>query len=368
MKVFYFGFYTKNINPNNFVTYPGCNTKMGYVISAIKESNIKLKVICLGESFERRVKKHVSIDRLEDNTFVSTVSNRFLSKINLWFQVLYYLLFKTKKEDTVIFYHSLYILPFFKIARAIKGFTLIIEVEESYYAAWGKSKFLINTEIRLLKGADGYIYVNDILPDLIEKNPPHIVCYGNYSIDKDISVFKNKSSFLKKLVYAGLISEDKASDVYLAVDAMSFLDDNYQLHILGYGTDRSIDNLNEYINDKGMSQRVYYKGFLTGDDYTFYLSNCDIALNPRVLLNELSSYTFPSKVLSYLCTGLLVVSTPIDCIKHSSVANLVSFSKDSTASEFANAIKNIDHSVNPTDSIKKLHRDFVRDIGVLLKK
>ncbi|MBA2058331.1 glycosyltransferase [Psychrobacter cryohalolentis] len=368
MKVFYFGFYTKNINPNDFVTFPGCNTKMSYIIDAIKENDIPIDVICLGESFKKATKKYMKIDDLEVNTFVSTVSNRVLSKINLWGQVSYYLLFKIKKEDTVIFYHSLYMLPVFKIAKAIKGFRLIIEVEESYYAAWGKSKLLINIELMLLRGAYGYIYVNDILPNLIEKNHPYVICYGGYNVSKKNFLSRNEKNSLKNLVYAGLISEEKGSDIYLAINAMSFLDNGYKLHVLGYGTDRAIDNLNAYISSESLSQKVHYEGFLTGDDYTAYLSNCDIALNPRMLLNELSNYTFPSKVLSYLCTGLLVVSTPIDCIKYSSVANLVSFSKDSTPSEFANAIKNIDYSVSPTDSVKKLHRDFVREIGVLLKK
>lgn len=367
MKIYYFGFYTRKLNPNNFETHPGCNTKMGYIIDAIKKSDIKLEVICLGESFKKRTSKKIKIDNLEVNNFVSTVSNRFLSKINLWGQILYYLLFKIKKEDTVIFYHSLYILPFFKIARAIKGFKLIIEVEESYYAAWGKGKTLINIELMLLKGADGYIYVNDILPYLIEKNTPYVTCYGNYKVITDIFISENRNNVLKKIVYAGLILEDENSDVYLAVNAMLFLDNCYQLYILGYGTDKSIDKLNKYIHDKGLSQKVYYEGFLTGNEYNAYLSDCDIALNPRTLLNELSNYTFPSKVLSYLCAGLLVVSTPIDCIERSSVAKLVSFSRDSTPFEFANAIKSLDSSINPTDSIKNLHRHFVRQVKVLLK-
>lgn len=98
-----------------------------------------------------------------------------------------------KKNDTVILYHSYYLLFLFKSIKAFKRFNLIIEVEESYKAAWGKSDSEINNEIKNLKGADAYIYVNDLLPNFIENTKPYVVCYGDYQVKDTISTTRISS-------------------------------------------------------------------------------------------------------------------------------------------------------------------------------
>lgn len=187
--IYYFGFYSKNGNPNNFFEFPGCNNKMSYIIRCVKKNNISLNVICLGESKNgvSHSKKNLTIDSLEDNFFVGTTKYRFFSKLYLYFQIINILLFRVKRNDTVIFYHSYYLLFLFKSIKAFRKFNLIIEVEESYKAAWGKSDSEIHNEIKNLKGADGYIYVNDLLPNAIENTKPYVVCYGAYQVKDTIT-------------------------------------------------------------------------------------------------------------------------------------------------------------------------------------
>lgn len=366
MSLFYFGFYTKNYNPNNFLEFPGCNNKMSYIINAIKSNNISVEIICLGESKDgvNHSKKNLKIDSLEDNFFVGTTKYKIFSKLYLYFQIINILLFRVKKNDTVIFYHSYYLLFLFKIIKAFKSFNLIIEVEESYKAAWGKSDSEIHNEIKSLKGADAYIYVNDLLPNFIENTKPYVVCYGAYEVKNTLPI-KIKSE-RKRIVYAGLIAEKDDSDIYLAVNAMKYLDSSYSLSILGYGSDSALKKLKKYIFDNHLIKSVFYEGFLKGDDYINFLNSCDFAINPRVLSDNLSDYTFPSKVLAYLSVGLPVVSTPIRCIEESKVSDLISFSESTDPLSFSNAIKNLNLNTNPVSTIKSLDKVFIVDLRGLL--
>ena len=367
MEIYYFGYCTKNGNPNDFLEFPGCNNKMSYIINSIKSSNISLKVICLGESKDNitHSSKKLRIDSLEENFFVGTTKYKIFSKLYLFFQIINILLFRVKKTDTVIFYHSYYLLFLFKIIKAFKNFNLIIEVEESYKAAWGKSESEIHNEIKNLKGADAYIYVNDLLPNIIENTKPYVVCYGTYEVKDVLSL--QKSYEKKRIVYAGLITENDDSDIYLAVNSMKYLDSSYSLSILGYGTDMALKKLEKYIIDNNLNENVAYEGFLKGDEYINFLKKCDFAVNPRVLSNSHSDYTFPSKVLAYLSVGLPVVSTPIRCIKESKVSDLVSFSESTNAVSFSNAIKSLSLDSNPISKIVSLDKAFINDLRRLLE-
>jgi hypothetical protein len=367
MKLFYFGYYTGNSNPNGFLEFPGCSNKMSYIINCMKINNIAIDVICLGESKENITHKSqsIKIDSLENNFFVGTTSFKLFSKIYLYLQIISILIFKVKKKDTVIFYHSYYLLFLFKFIKIFKKYNLIIEVEESYKAAWGKSDSEINNEIKNLKGADAYIYVNDLLPNFIENTKPYVVCYGNYEVKDSLSTKKRNNK--KRIVYAGLISEKDASDIYLALNAMKYLDDSYSLSILGYGSDYALNKLKQYIVEKDLSNNVVYEGFLKGDDYINFLNNCDFAINPRFLSDNLSDYTFPSKVLAYLSVGLPVVSTPIRCIEESKVSDLISFSESADPLSFSNAIKKLNLNTNPVFTIESLDKEFIVDLKRLLE-
>lgn len=367
MKLFYFGYYTGNSNPNGFLEFPGCSNKMSYIINCMKINNIAIDVICLGESKENITHKSqsIKIDSLENNFFVGTTSFKLFSKIYLYLQIISILIFKVKKTDTVIFYHSYYLLFLFKFIKIFKKYNFIIEVEESYKAAWGKSDSEINNEIKNLKGADAYIYVNDLLPNFIENTKPYVVCYGNYEVKDSLSTKKRNNK--KRIVYAGLISEKDASDIYLALNAMKYLDDSYSLSILGYGSDYALIKLKQYIVEKDLSNNVVYEGFLKGDDYINFLNNCDFAINPRFLSDNLSDYTFPSKVLAYLSVGLPVVSTPIRCIEESKVSDLISFSESADPLSFSNAIKKLNLNTNPVFTIESLDKEFIVDLKRLLE-
>ena len=155
-------------------------------------------------------------------------------------------------------------------------------------------------------------------------------------------------------------------DVYLAIDAMHYLKEGYCLKIIGYGSIADINFLREYISTQGLGDKVFYEGLLSGDEFSNYLSRCSIGLNPRVLENTISDYTFPSKVLTYLSHGLSVVSTNINCIKESKVSTAICFSEDSTPQAFSQAIVEVDLSKKAEDVLNVLDKEFKSDLKRLL--
>lgn len=378
-KIYYLGYYSGLENPNNFYEFPSSNSKMDYIISVIKRLNFNLTIFSLG--FPQRIsslfkkKKMICLDQKTDFVFVSTINFPlsflfFFSKIWLYFQVIYLLLFKVKSNDFVIAYHSFLLSKVVNFCRMLSTFKLVYEIEEIYQAAWQNSEEKIDVEIRSLKKADGYILVNDIMSDKLQLNSkPFVVCYGSYMQKDNSKMLMNDGKV--NLVYAGFIGGED-SDVMLAIDSIKFLPGNYFLNVLGYGPDENIKIMNDKINQINVEngkEIVGYFGCLSGYEYDDFLAKCQIGLSTRVLIDEYSDFTFPSKVLVYLSNNIIPVSSKINCILKSKVSKSMIFYDENTPEAVAKAVLNVDvdkyYSEN-TDLINDLDLKFVFDFNQLL--
>lgn len=379
--VHYIGFYSKVDNPQNFRSFPATTTKMDYIISALKNADFKVNLFALGETVSKHKfysQKVLTFDKKEKIIYVSTFSNssfilKYLSRAWLLLQLLYYLLFVVEKNGNVLYYHTYATMSVVKISRLLKKYNLVLEVEEIFQAAWKGTEKKINNEIKYLKTADGYLFVNDIMPKkIVINNKPFAVCYGDYRIiNKFHSVLPNQQNYIN-LVYAGVFGSEN-SDVSLAIDTIKFLPERYQLHILGYGSNQDISyvkNKIKEINHKAETKRVHYHGKLLGKEYFDFLSTCHIGLSTRVLEDHFSDYTFPSKVLVYLGNNLKTVSSSINCILKSKIADSIYFYKNQIPQAVAETILTIDFSDknknNQIDVLKKLDSDFIIQIGNVL--
>ncbi|MFV8370416.1 hypothetical protein [Flavobacterium sp. LB2R40] len=379
--VHYIGFYSKADNPQNFRNFPASTTKMDYIISSLKTADFKVTLLALGETLSKNklYKQKVQIcDQNEKIIYVSTFSNSFfilkyLSRIWLLLQLLYYLLFVVEKNGNVLYYHTYATISIVKISRLFKKFNLTLEVEEIFQAAWRGSEKKINSEIKYLKNGDGYVFVNDIMPQkFVVDNKPFAICYGDYRSTNNIDRMVVNNEEVIKLVYAGVFGCEN-SDVSLAIDTINFLPEKFQLHILGYGSYEEISyvkNKIEEINYKAGNIRVHYHGKLSGRKYFNFLSTCHIGLSTRVLEDHFSDYTFPSKVLIYLGNNLKTVSSSINCVVKSKVADSIYFYKNPVPQEVAETILAIDFTDkgkdNQIDVLKKLDLEFITQIRNVL--
>ena len=349
---------------------------MDYVISVISRLNFNLVIFALGCStvFPLSFKSEFVTEKNFKTKYIFISSFNFLfefvSRIWLYLQVVNLILFTVRKEDIVLVYHSLHLSRIINFLKAFRKFTLIYEVEEIYSAVLEKSEGVINKEISSIMNANGYILVNDLMADKMKiTNKPYVVCYGGYV--KPSASFKSLSYDTIHLVYVGYLG-GKESDVTLALETIILLPNNYSLNILGYGDSRDINMLLDRIEEINLtcgSEKVKYHGCLFGDDYSRLLRSFHIGLSTRVLLNEYSDYTFPSKILVYLANNLIPVSPRLSCISKSRIADRIVFYNDSNPQSVVAAILNIDfrdiYSSNK-DLISNLDTEFLDDLNHML--
>lgn len=378
--VHYICYYNMINSDRKILVQPSAITKIDYIKSVLKEIGCNVILYSLAEGdytdkcFFYRQKK-VSIDNSEEVLFISTWirSNLFLkffSRIWMWIQLLYYLLFKVHKNDRVILYHSLAIKPVIIFLKKWLGAKreLIVEVEEIFSAVYRYDSIKIQKEIEYIQAISSKnIVVNELMMDKCGLHNDFAVCYGSYNI-----VNRKKNQVLKTddnkihVVYAGVIGE-KGTDAFLAVKIADALPRNYRVHILGYGTDVNIEDLKrniEKVNSKHQDVVVSYDGCLSGDDYIEFLQGCQLGLCTRTLEDEYSDYTFPSKVLVYLGNNVLPVCTPIRCIQRSQISRSVVFSNDTSVDSIVNSILSISSfSVDNSAILKKLHSRFTDEMS-----
>lgn len=367
--------YTRLDLNRRIVTQPSGVTKIDYIKCALKKAGYVISLLSLSEgSFEHPFFLYkpltIEIDKNETLNFISTfcrsnVLLKVISRLWMYLQLWYYLIFEVKRNDYVLIYHSLaYVFPI-KVFRFFNNRKIYFEVEELFNAVYGNDKFEIEKEKRYLRKAAGYLLINDLISKLSGFTNKGVICYGIYSkTDIPKSSFKDGKIHL---IYAGVIGNE---DALMAVDMCRFLSRKFYMHILGYGSKTGLFELDSRIsevNEQMGFNIVSYDGCLSGYEYAAFLSKCDIGICTRYLDDTMSNYTFPSKVLAYISNGLLPIVSPLTCIKESKISDCVIFSKEVTAKSFAEAVKSIDtgHLKYENSILTVLDRAFIAELKQL---
>ena len=151
---------------------------------------------------------------------------------------------------------------------------------------------------------DGYILVAKGLSDLIKiKNKPFCVIEDIISTD-NVKGRMHPATDEFTMLYGGALV--KRFGVEKLVDSVHILQGNYKM--LFYGSGESVD----YIKQIGkIDKRICYKGVVSFEDLQEIQRNVDLLINPRPSDEVFTSYSFPSKTLSYMLTGTPVLSTRI---------------------------------------------------------
>lgn len=278
-----------------------------------------------------------------------------------------YVLLHIKKNEPVIVYHSLGYGNHILLAKKLKGFKLILEVEELYQDVVDTTEKTRRIELETIKAADGYIFPTELLNSKFNpQNKPYTIISGTYHVEPEITQ-KNVDGKIH-VVYAGTFDPRKGGAAAAAA-AAAYLPDNYVFHICGFGSPSEIEAIKNAIDtiNSQVPGRAIYHGKLTGKDYISLLQSCHIGLstqNPDAAFNATS---FPSKILSYMANGLDVVTIDIPAIRDSVVGPYLHYYTQQTPEEIAKAITNVDISENNNRSvIADLYNKFVVDIRNLL--
>lgn len=119
-------------------------------------------------------------------------------------------------------------------------------------------------------------------------------------------ISRHDSRGRKIILYSGALTE--YSGILTLIEAVKQLPpDQFVLHIYGNG-----DIKERILEEAEHSGNVVYCGNVPIEKMRELQANAWLLVNPRKTDNEISRYTFPSKILEYMASGTPVLSTKID--------------------------------------------------------
>jgi hypothetical protein len=157
-----------------------------------------------------------------------------------------------------------------------------------------------------------------------------------------------------------------------AVEMMRYLEQRYFLHIYGFGQESDLEELEKKVQEinvaKGFEQ-VFFHGSKSGAEFDACLQQCHIGLNFNILLNDDSgTYAFPSKIPSYLCHGLNVLTYKIPSVAESELNSFVNYYDNVDPDNIAMAVRAVhicDYDEN-VSVMKRFDTEFRQKIKELL--
>ncbi|HAF06929.1 MAG: Uncharacterized protein XD76_0183 [candidate division TA06 bacterium 32_111] len=372
----YLGFYSTSDDKKNRNHSLAAVNKMNYISNVFK--NLDFFVTILSPSWtnkedefsffkSEKIILSKGLQVIYAPSFNLKIKNKFkpyLFKILLSFFWTVIYLIKNKDINFVIVYHQPMLIIPLLISKKIKHFKLILEVEEIYSDVWKERKLFIKLEKMLLQLADGYILSTHTLVDKINSNKPYIVSYGELKHNKQI-VKKYKDKI--HLVFAGTF--DPLKGVIESINTARYLDNNYHLHIIGFGNQKETENVLNLINEtnKNSSCKVTYDGCLKGDDYIEFIQKCHIGLSTISKRKIFIDSVFPSKILSYLCNNLYVVSGDLKSVLESPFSHFIKFYYEDNPESIAKAIREVKIDENydkfVEQELKKIDEKFKNRIS-----
>lgn len=350
-------------------------TKAEYIQSVLVSLGYKVEIVSNATSKNKKGFYHSHRYFLNENVSLAITpslgnGNKVFRRLNLiisnaW--LLFYGLLNLGYKETIIVYHGINKIPVLLLLKRIKKINIILEVEEIYGNVGALNARLKSFEEKMIRAADKYIVITEELNSLINKEKKdYCVLNGTYKYVDHLS--EKKKDGLVKVVYAGTFNEEKGG-AFKAIEMAKYLPDNYKVYILGFGTEeeihavkQSIDNANEQDREK-----LVYAGLKRDQEFLEFLGQCDIGLSTQNGTGKYNATSFPSKILTYMCCGLEVVSVKIPVVYNSQVGKYVHYYNDDNPSSIAQAVQKV--TVKPADKkmlMEKLSLQFSDNLQRLI--
>jgi len=374
-KVFYLSFYYKNESDTTLRTYSLAGaSKADYICQCLLDDGYEVEIISPCVATEGKFLPSETVvypNRLKLRLFASlrakTKVGRAFRRIFTQCSVFTYLIRHLKQHETLIVYHSLYYCGIVRLVKWITKCNLVLEVEEIYSDVMENGQKKRAKEISFFKCADSYIFPTELLADSInDSTKKQVIVHGIYNCST-IHQGEKTDGFIH-CVYAGTLDPRKGGAM-AAVAVANHLPATYCIHILGRGSTRQTHELLTQIEQTNQTSqcKVTYDGVLTGEAFSQFLCSCHIGLstqNPNALFNNTS---FPSKILTYLCNGLKVVSAKIPVVEQSAISAEITFYEEQTPETVADAILNVKLDGNDSkDLIRKLDLECKKELAQLI--
>ena len=372
--LYYLGYYAKPTLLPSRHAFSSAVSKMDYILSCLERLGVK--TLLLSASPVSRGKSEsearIPLSKHADLLMFRSAGRHFkfdlpLQKIAGMAHVLTGLLSHVPKGSTLLVYHSLAYAPIIRIAKRIKQFKLIIEVEELYSDVTGKASDF-RREKALFSVADGFVLSTELLANRVEVNDrPYVVCSGIYQIERTVAAKRDDG--LVHIVYAGTLDPRKGGAAAAAA-AGALLDESFAVHILGKGSSAEVSMMENAVreaNSRSRGCRITYEGAKTGREFSEFVQSCHIGLSPQNPDADFNATSFPSKVFMYLANGLKVVSVDLP-VFDGDLRKTLNLCSNNSPEDLACAIRSAaaEGSGSSSSLLEKLDKRFENDLHHLL--
>ena len=364
---------SENKKSGNYIQYGGAGSSLGrYVANSIGKSEKYSAVILNLGSPSKKTKsiKKTMIYEEERFKIVEFKSSLrlippFLRAKKVLNEAVKYLKNNFKSGDKVLIYHSLSYLEKYKDILDIAGMqNSLLLVAEIYSDVLKKTGSKKNFELNKIRLFNKFICMSKNLSNTccVGSHKKSILLFGAYTLNKALKKSAKINGNRIDVVYSGTASKTK-NGLYMAIDAMNYLDSNFMLHVYCPPTQAALDAMKNRTN-------VVYEGYIDESALNEILPKYDIGLASQDPSGDFNESSFPSKIIKYLSCGLSVVSSASVSVLDSPFIDVISIFKpyepETLAKSIVKASKANDFS-NNTRIIKQMDLDFRTDVVKLIE-
>lgn len=162
-------------------------------------------------------------------------------------------------------------------------------------------KISMNNIYKESKYIDKCVYISKYMREKFP-NKPYIVMEGIATIDQDNIVISSEASNLKIILYTGTLDE-KYGIINLLRAFSEIKNSNYRLVICGDG-----DAKEAITKASNEDNRIIFKGLIPREEVLILQKKATVLINPRMNNEKFCKYSFPSKMLEYLSSGVPVIA------------------------------------------------------------
>lgn len=251
-----------------------------------------------------------------------------------------------RADDYVFFYNAVYPTVFLEAAIRKKGaYPILIMADYTEPQEYKSVPRKILSHLSKLDMAlyDYYIVLSSEFMKLLSDSKRKLLLQGGID-DEVFDKFKMPISDgdVFRFYYSGYLSEENG--VKLLIDAFkSICDDRIELMVSGKGP------LEEYVKSAAdLDSRIKYYGYVTNEEYYELLNRSHCVVNPRDMNITQNQNNFPSKIMEYLASGRIILSTKF--AGWSIFENHITF-VDSSIQAIKEGLLNIGH-ISETEKLK----------------
>jgi len=314
MNLIYFGYYCDN------QLFSRINTQDSYKLSQARQNFEELILMGLSQSFPdidiysylptkrgRKIESYSSINDKIIKLYKVDKNNPFSNIYNL-LKILF-LVAKFPRKSSIIMYaiNPLFMIPLI-ILRPFKKFEITTICSELPQFRRGKENYFTRVKHKIQsfynRKFDKYILITHLMKDVIPvKNKPYLVIEGMVPYQEKVPKIARSND----IMYAGALTPDNLIINFIEASLRSLLVD--KILIFGEGPEeKRIKKLAETHN------KIVFFGYKKREEILEYEKSVGVLISLRNIEDSISKYAFPSKLMEYMLSGTLILSTKIEGI------------------------------------------------------